>query len=192
VGPRETLVALAYSEVDVHEVCGCTRSSGRESCGRDGIRAIGAVAVRSGERCEGRGIRPQLRDLKGNGRSALEQLFELEVSPCIVSLTAPRGAQRCEGVLPRCRVRAREGSHPILDCERLRRDSCRLLPRVARAPRDHRDKSCCERDGERGRRAAAGRVPPAGEALEEGVEPQFEVVLGVQSRTSLRRPQTPS
>jgi hypothetical protein len=68
----------------------------------------------------------------------------------------------------------------------LRGDPRRPRPRVARATCDHRDECRGARDGQRSGRAASGR-PFGTESVEEVVEPQFQVVLGLQSRTSLRR-----
>jgi hypothetical protein len=95
----------------------------RESGGRDGIGAKGTVAVLTGERGERRRVRPQLRDLNGDGCCALEPSLELEVSPRTVSASGPGRLQGRDGVLPRLRICAGERCHPLLDRERLRRDS---------------------------------------------------------------------
>jgi hypothetical protein len=81
----------------------------------------------------------------------------------------------------------REHDCSVADGLCLRRDSGSFGPRVPRATGDHRNQGGGERDAERGRGPAARRGAVGGEPLEELVEPQVEVAVGLQSRTSLRR-----
>ena len=169
---------------------GCAGAAGGQRRRGHGVGAVGRVPVLSRESGKGSGVRAQLRDLERGGGGEPELQLELEVSPRSVAFRVPGLSQSGEGGLPRLGVCGRELHHALLDGERLRCDARRVLPRVTRRARDHRYEPGREGDGERGRRPAAGRPPSLRELLEEYIQPQIEVVLGLQSRTSLRRTYT--
>lgn len=186
-GSGEARVVRAHAEIDLDEVRGsprpsrCERGSGRR------IAAIRLLTALSGERGERCCVRAQLRDLERNRGCVLELLFKLEVAARIALLFALCVMQRGERVLPDLAVGLSEHDCPLADCPGLRDNSSRVLPGVARAVRDHAGEARRKGDAERSRRSASGSAPVSREPLEKLTEPQVEVVVAIQSRTSLRR-----
>ena len=190
-GARESSIAGSYAEVDLHQVRSRTSPSRSESGRRRRVGAIGTVATLSRERRERRRIGPQRRDLERGGGCALELLLELEVSTGVAACSVRGVAERGERFLPGPRIRLGQGSRALFDRLCLSGDAWRLVPHVVRATRDHRHQAGREGDGERRGRPPSGGLTAGGKPLEEGVEPQVEVVVVLQSRTSLRRVREP-
>jgi alanine dehydrogenase len=162
----------------------CRAGGERRRGGR--IGAVCGAASLCGERRELGRRRAELRDLEWDRGGEVQRLFQLEAAAVAAGArVAPRAAERREGVLPcRCVV-PRERRRAVSNGERLGRDALRVFPLLGR-PRDHGDETGRECHGQSGRRAPAGRFRAGGEPPEEVVEPQLQVVLGVQGRTSLR------
>ena len=163
-------------------MCGRTGPSGCECRGGSRVGTERARAALSGERGEIRDIRPERSDPERYGGRALELLLQPEVPPRVVNGAVLGVSQGCKSLVPRLCVRAREARRVLLDRERLGRDTGGVGPRGARAAGDHSHETSRERHGERGSRPAAGGMAVGGEAFEERVEPQVEVVLGLQSK----------
>ena len=183
---REALIRRAHAEVDLDEVRRRAGPSGGECRGRGGVRAIGRIAVLADERGEGRDVGGELGDSSG-----IAAARSSAARACRGSAGRPRrrrrGARRDASSHASASTSA-SGAARSWSASACAETPDRLVPRLARGARDHRDEARREGDGQRRGGAAAGRVLAGGEPLEEVVEPQFEVVLGRQSVTSVRRP----
>ena len=159
-------------------------SQGGRSSGIGAIRALAELARMRGERG---GVGSELGDLERDRGSALQLLLELVITALPVrAVSVTRGAKSRQGFLPCLGVDLREAGRAVLKSERLRGDAGRLVPGVMRATRDHRDQPGGEAHRERRGRAAPGGLPARRQLREEVVEPQVEVVVVSQSRTSVR------
>ena len=184
---RQPLVPFADTEVDLDQVRRGSRAACRECCCGSGICSVCAIAPFCCDDGECRRVCAKGCDLERDDSGAFELPLE-HVVPAgpIVAASRSRTTERAQGVLPRLGVGVRERRGASLQRKRLRRNPARLLP-LLRAARDHGHEPRRERDRKRRGRASARRFRSGGEPVQERAEPQIEVVLGVQSRTSLRR-----
>jgi hypothetical protein len=165
------------------------RGGARRTCGeRGGGGRVRPVCALTAFCCDGRklcGIGSELRNLEWNRGRAFELLLEREVATTDVAFTSP--AKCGEGLLPRVRVRSGERCGSLEERQRLCGDTVGFLPRAARGAGNHGDETRGDGDRQRGGGPASGRLLAIRKATEEVVNPQLEIVVGVQSRTSVRR-----
>ena len=186
---RQALVRRANAEVHANQVRGRGGSSRGESCGRCRVRAVGRVAVMSGQGCERGHIGAERGDLERCCGGSLELLLEHEVPAWVIGRRSLRSAHGRERLLPRTSVGVREVDGTRADGVRLRGHATCFVPLVG-AARDHRDEPRGKRDRQRGGGASTRGLTVGGYSVEQLLEPQFEVVVGcqtVESTTVARR-----